>query len=165
MDYEEIDEGNAVQSIGRIVEIPMPFGTIAVQGGPYRAKPRGWPGIKLAKEIRSAYAVSLPVADYSVPDSDMPVEKALLATITLAAAGSPIYVGCMGGIGRTGLFLALLRKVSARSTRKFWSWQSHEDPVAWVRKNYHAHACETEEQVKYVHEFDTTWLERIVKMM
>jgi protein-tyrosine phosphatase len=69
---------------------------------------------------------------------DAGLEKAVQA-ITL---GYPLYVGCMGGKGRTGLFLAVLAK----------AW-GIKNPVEYVRANYYPHAVETKEQYAYVTNF------------
>ena len=51
-------------------------------------------------------------------------------------------MGCMGGIGRTGLMLSLLAKAFGV-----------EDPVAYVRKHYYSHAVETKEQRQFIADF------------
>ena len=51
-------------------------------------------------------------------------------------------VGCMGGIGRTGLMLALLAKSFGE-----------EDPVRYVRATYYSHAVETAAQKQFIAEF------------
>jgi protein-tyrosine phosphatase len=67
----------------------------------------------------------------------------LEATINYILEGKPVYAGCMGGIGRTGLLLALVLK----------AW-GDEAPVATVRKQYYPHAVETSEQMRYIKEFE-----------
>ena len=55
----------------------------------------------------------------------------------------------MGGIGRTGLFLAALAKLSGE-----------KDPVAYVRKHYMPHAVETQQQqdfIKNLKVWDLRW--------
>lgn len=160
-------EPETVQSSGRIVTFDFPFGTVVLHAGPYRNIPRGFAGIKLAEEISKECAVHLPIRDFSVPEYSAQVENALIATIALGRAGSPLYAGCMGGMGRTGLFLALLQKVAQRSSWTLWQRLTERptDPVVWVRKHYHPNACETREQVAYVHAFNTQRVERVVKRM
>lgn len=168
MDTFRLDIDAPVQSIGRgYITLDFPFGKFEVWAGRYADKPHGFAGIKVASEINKECAVALDIPDFSVPVYPAEVERALVATIALGAAGSPVYVGCMGGQGRTGLFLALLRKVSERSCRGVWQWltEKPDDPVAWVRENYLVHACETREQAEYVHQFNTYRVERIVKRM
>ena len=66
-----------------------------------------------------------------------------------ALDGKEVYVGCMGGWGRTGLFLALLAKVCGEET-----------PILYVRTHYTPRAVETREQQEYVDNFDVGALRR-----
>lgn len=112
-----------------------------VAGGPYMAKPEGYVGVKMAKEINLPCAVSIPTADFSVPDPKL-MAKGLDEAVNRILLGQPLYVGCMGGIGRTGLFLAILAKAF-----------DVKNPVRFVRENYLSHAVETPQQMKYVTDF------------
>ena len=58
-------------------------------------------------------------------------------------------VGCLGGQGRTGLFLALLAKV--------WGIA---DPVKYVRRVYLRRAVETRDQEEWVADFEASGLRR-----
>lgn len=93
--------------------------------------------------------VHLPIHDFDVPKDRTMVLFALKDTLQAALAGKQVYVGCMGGWGRTGLFLALIAKAVGE-----------EDPVTFVRKNYTPHAVETPEQKGYVATFDVTPIQR-----
>ena len=97
------------------------------------------------------YNVHLPIHDFSVPSPDQQdeVELALRETLEALLEGKTVYVGCMGGWGRTGLFLALLAKVCGV-----------EHPVTYVRENYSPRAVETTKQHSYVMEFDVSGLQR-----
>jgi len=109
-----------------------------VYGGPYLNRPTSMVGVKMAMEIHAACDVDVPTMDFNVPP--LPVLfQGLEQTIPHLVAGKPIYVGCYGGIGRTGLFLAALAKL--------WG---EKDPVAYVRAHYLAHAVETEAQQGYI---------------
>jgi len=111
-------------------------------GGPYLKIPRGMTGVKMAAEINAPCEVNIPTKDFNVPAlKDM--QEGLLATITYILEGEPVYAGCFGGIGRTGLIMALVMK----------AW-GDEDPVTSVRTQYYAHAVETEQQMKYVQDFE-----------
>jgi len=70
-------------------------------------------------------------------------------TLRAGLAGEKIYIGCMGGWGRTGLFMALLAKATGIS-----------DPVAFIREYYTPHAVETKEQQDYVANFDVSPIQR-----
>lgn len=131
-----------------ISSMPLNFAgrQIHVFGGPYLERPAGMIGVKLAKEITAPCDIDLPISDFSVPN---PVEAhvTLLATIECLSKGDKVYVGCMGGLGRTGLFMAILAKASGIS-----------EPVKHVRRHYNSHAVETAEQCRYVAEFSVTSL-------
>jgi protein-tyrosine phosphatase len=119
---------------------------VSVFGGPYVHRPTHMTGIKLAVEINLPCDIDLPIVDYSVPDVAA-TKRVLLQTIKRLSKGETLYAGCWGGMGRTGLFLALLAKVAGVS-----------DPVSYVRSSYHPHAVETPEQKKYVADFPVFWL-------
>lgn len=118
-----------------------------VIGGPYRNKPTEHLGVKMAAEINAPCFVSVPTRDFSTPRRE-DVEAAVRKLFLPLALGEPIYVGCMGGIGRTGLFLAILTKVFEPSV----------DPVVYVRRYYLSHAVETSEQREWVSRFDVSQL-------
>ena len=105
---------------------------INVYGGPYVQRPSYMTGVKLAEEVNEPCDIDLPTRDYSVPDVKM-ARRALIQTIKRLAKGETIYAGCWAGVGRTGLFLALLSKAAGVS-----------DPVGYVRATYNAHAVETD---------------------
>lgn len=84
----------------------------------------------------------LEVLDYHTPQRVEHVEEAIVESYRAALNGRDVYVHCLGGIGRTGLFLACMAKVAGV-----------EHPVVFTRITYHPHACETEEQEKWVAEF------------
>lgn len=141
----------------------MPFGFYDIVAGPYGEKPVVYPGVKLAAELDDPCAIDLPIKDFSVPDPKA-LERALYATMVLMWSGATPYVGCMGGKGRTGVFLGVLAKVALRSTRSAWRLL-YPDPVKWIRERYRSEACETSEQQEYVRKFDTRWLEHAAKML
>ena len=107
-----------------------------VLGGPFMECPSNMKGVKMAREIKQACAVDIPTDDFKTPDRKV-LYRGLSKAIDLMLAGEPLYVGCMGGKGRTGLFMAVLAK--AFGVKK---------PVEFVRANYYAHAVETPEQMQ-----------------
>lgn len=143
--------------------IPFSFGPLqtTVFGGPYRkfSPDRRLVGVKMAAEINMDCDVDIPTEDYSVPDhTDM--VNGLCAALSFVAAGNDLYVGCMGGIGRTGLFLGCMTKVLMDFETSYPELVLVEkvairDPVAFVRKHYKGSAIETDEQRSYVRNFDT----------
>lgn len=108
-------------------------------GGSYYAKPERMPGVKMAAEIDLPARVSIPTEDFNVPDW-MDMEAGLIAVGRMAVMREgPVYVGCMGGVGRTGLFMAM-----------FAAMCGEQDPVGFVRKHYMRSAVETEQQRKWI---------------
>lgn len=143
--------------------INVTLGTLSttVYGGRFRdfdTSERRLVGIKMAVEIDHDHHISIPTADYSVP-----TQKAMQHGIALALyaieQGNDLYVGCMGGIGRTGLFMGCMLKLVNDY------YQRETDPVLMVRKGYKAHAIETPEQMYFVRNFDTTELLVLVKKL
>lgn len=118
--------------------------TYQLHGGPYRNKPDDMLGVKMAKEINLPYEVSIPTRDFDVPKlSDL--NKGIEQVLQLIAKGKSLYVGCAGGIGRTGLLFAILSKLFGSST-----------PIKDVREGYNPHAVETEDQKGIVNDFTPT---------
>lgn len=126
--------------------MPLPFGCSKrrVYAGPYLAKPAQTFGVKVAAEIDSPSDLWVPIRDFGVPRSDMydQVLFSLLFSLEKIARGRQVYVGCRGGIGRTGMYLALLAK-----------FMGIYDPVGYVRHYYLKGAVETVEQESYVARF------------
>lgn len=125
-----------------------------ITGGPYRYKPPNRMGVKMAVEVNLSCDVDVPTKDFDVP-SVIDLKVGLIKALMLLHEGKQLYVGCMGGIGRTGLFLAALAKVSYEYERYGWGrflrWDHRvHDPVAYVRKHYYSHAVETKEQKDYI---------------
>jgi len=116
--------------------------TMHIYGGPYFNRPPEMYGVNMAAEIDHPADVRVETKDFCVPSQDL-MYTALSKAITASFKDKKsIYAGCMGGIGRTGLFMALMAKVFGE-----------ECPVEFVRANYKAHAVETIEQKTYVKTF------------
>lgn len=141
--------------------IPVNLGLIQgyVFGGRFRdyiPGTRRLVGVKMAAEISHPHDISIPTEDFSVPDvSDM--KQGLMEALEHLSQGRDIYVGCMGGIGRTGLFMGVMAKLLDDYNRETEPLTYvRMDPVAYVRQNYISHAIETREQQDYVRTFDTS---------
>lgn len=106
---------------------------------------RGDLTIKLAPEVQDDSVVTVKIEDFGIPADDQQVRIALLAAADTLSNGGNVYVGCLGGIGRTGTFLSILGYMFARRTTK--------NPVAWVRANYLNHAVERPSQEAYIDRF------------
>lgn len=128
---------------------------IVVFGGPYRdySPVNNVIGVKMAAEIRKPCLVDIPTDDFSVPEHENMV-AGMIKSLQYVRAGNSLYVGCMGGVGRTGLFMGVLAKVAIDANNG--RYEGYVDPVAYVRNNYKSHAIETMEQMKFVREFDTS---------
>jgi hypothetical protein len=133
---------------------PLKLGTIQANlvGGPYRNKPKDFYGIKMAEEINADCVISVPTRDFSVPDTGRLI-AGLYCGISLAQQQVPIWVGCLGGVGRTGLYFAALAKVMARY-QKLTKKKVTIDPVAYTREHYYSHAVEIAEQKKWVEDLN-----------
>ena len=102
------------------------------------------------KEIHDA-SMHIPIRDFSVPTDEMRglVESAVLTGMLASLHGESVGVGCMGGIGRTGLIMAIAAKAAGV-----------KDPISYVRANFKSHAVETKQQEEYVRNFDTSEITR-----
>lgn len=125
-----------------------------VTGGPFMDCPSTMQGVKMAAEIKRECAVDIPTVDYKTPDR-LKLYRGLGKALDLMLAGEPVYVGCMGGKGRTGLFLAVLAKAFGI-----------KQPVEFVREHYYKHAVETPEQYAFVKAFlPTPTMRRKIKRL
>lgn len=142
------------------INLPKEYGggfSFKVYGGPYSNVPKHAYGVSVRAEHMQSlpFDIWIPIVDFGVPSSNQEgsIREALRKIYIYALGGEAVYIGCMGGIGRTGLFMALLAKVAGE-----------KDPVAYVRSTYSIHAVETDDQQKYVNDFDVsslqTWLKR-----
>lgn len=119
---------------------------VVIHGGPFVQKPTGFQGICLLEKDMPAQDgttnVHLPIRDFATPTVDQAVEAALLA-VAYALEHRPVYVGCMGGKGRTGLVLGVIAALCGVRT-----------PVEYVRKTFSVHAIETKQQESFVNSLD-----------
>jgi protein-tyrosine phosphatase len=118
-----------------------------VFGGPYREIAAlqdlevSTARICLAREINESATCKVPTQDFDTPPSEQVMKYALVVAVQAIADGYDVYAGCMGGVGRTGTFFALLVAALRPKTK---------DPVAHVRANYNSHAVETSKQHMWV---------------
>lgn len=83
-----------------------------------------------------------PIRDFSVPENPNELRNVLLEVHDYACHNKLVYIGCMGGLGRTGLVLACLLKLHGMY-----------NPVQIVRTAYNPKAVETTDQMRFVEEF------------
>lgn len=122
--------------------IPMGNGKHIFGGSFFDAPPPGQNGlmtINLMAEANLPCDARFPIKDYSVPSNQEQLAKLFEQMLE---SGKDVYVGCHGGIGRTGLFMASLLR-----------YLGHEDPIGEVRRLHHPHAVETQEQADFVLNF------------
>lgn len=130
-----------------IMKLPLARGRYyVVIGGPYRSRTKGTVGVKMAVEIKDPCEISIPTRDFSTP-SVGDVDAGLRQAVSRLMDGEQLYVGCMGGYGRTGLFLSILAK----------AFKVSNDPVAYVRAVYSPRAVETGEQERFVASYAVPW--------
>jgi protein-tyrosine phosphatase len=124
------------------LRLPLPGGKYyEVVGGPSIENPHTHVFVKMAKEINIPCDINIPTQDFKTPPK-VQMNQGVRDAIHHIVAGRKLYVGCMAGRGRTGLFLAVLAKA--------WGIRN---PVEYVREHYYAHAVETDEQYDYVMNF------------
>lgn len=127
-------------------------------GGPYKAKPMKMLGIKMAAEIQASHSVSVPTEDFNVPTLE-DLTTGIVSGLMLLRQSSELYVGCMGGIGRTGLYLAAIRKVQL-AVEFGWTKKTldqdrlGQQAIIQVRAEYLPSAVETKQQQEYIRKLD-----------
>ena len=119
---------------------------VRVTGGRFSALPDGAFGLCLdAGDSRAAEAaLRLDIADFGVPDEA--ALRAVLARLLAEMRARPdgaFHIGCRAGLGRTGLVLACLARMTG----------VEGDVVAWVRAHYDPRAVETEAQEEFARRF------------
>lgn len=139
------------------MKLPMLWGSyFTVYGGQYVKRPKNMFGVKMAVEIREPFDVEVPVVDFRVPTVRQ-MQEGLFLTTKAVLARKQVYIGCMGGIGRTGLMMAALAKAFGV-----------QDPLVYTRQQYYSHAVETFQQVDFIRDLDipdeVTWAIRRAKL-
>lgn len=125
----------------KILPIFLPGDKMAyVMAGPTRELPDGYKLIRCAKEIpvdpeRVAFDVS--TLDFAPFDDDT-IRSSLPDIIQALERGDRLYVGCMGGTGRTGTMLGIIAAQHPAMTGL--------DAFKYIRAIYKSGAIETEEQ-------------------
>lgn len=137
--------------------LPFKAGVIrgSIYGGPFKSYEQGTRrlvGVKMAKEIKHPHEIDIPVVDYGIPEESV-MQMGLLRALAELERGNDIYAGCMGGVGRTGLFIGCMSKVLI--DYHAGAYMGEIDPVKLTRKVFKGHAIETPEQEAFVLGFDT----------
>lgn len=124
-----------------LIEFTWAGKTHQLFGGPYVCKPDEMVGIKMAVEIDKPCMIDVPTRDFDVPN-ERTLKEGIAKALVYAENGHTLYVGCRGGIGRTGLFMAALAKTVGI-----------EAPIQYVRSHYKSHAVETLQQMQYIDKY------------
>jgi protein-tyrosine phosphatase len=127
-------------------KMPFKLGRLdtVVVGGPFRnfeefSDLHPAVGVLMAEELAHLdHTIFVPTRDFSTPRVK-DFRRGLMMGLAQIAQGRMIYVGCMGGIGRTGLYLAGLAKIMGA-----------KDPVGYVRSHYLPSAVETTDQQAFI---------------
>lgn len=148
-------------SLNPALPVFLPNLDVLVYGGPYTVVTEVLPVdlhyVNMAKELGHLTSDSfVPTQDFSTPDPK-DLRRALMQSIARAYQGTDIAVGCMGGIGRTGLFMAAMVKISVEAGF------TTENPIQYVRNNYNSHAVETHQQEKYIRDLNVSDIAKWVK--
>ena len=148
---------------GKIYRGPMPFGAYdpenwilehAIQAGVsvvVDLVPDSEALGKTGKELRRLYqergleVIYLPISDFEAP-ADGELDAALQTALDYAALGKNILVHCNAGYGRTGTFLACLRRLQMGL--------DGVQAVRWVRQ-FIPPALENEQQLAFVSRYNT----------
>lgn len=129
----------------RYVPIPLASGKIGhIMAGPTREMPDGYQLVRCAKEIPvpgARIAFDVGTEDFSTFNETKLADN-VPGILHALEAGERLYVGCMGGVGRTGTLLALLV-----AQNPFFTGQT---AIAYIRQVYVSHAVETAEQERQV---------------
>lgn len=125
-----------------VLQGPLKRSFFVVGGGSITCAPQGVYTVGLAEEIYDIDVdYKIPIQDFDIPSPEL-LDVSLPIVMEPILKGIPVYFGCRGGRGRTGLLLSLIAK----------AW-GIERPVDYVRKNYYYHAVETVRQFNFVEEY------------
>jgi protein-tyrosine phosphatase len=109
--------------------------------------------VNLMKEHPLPCTYHLPIMDFSVPDDKAKLNEAIINIIQeMIEKKNTVYMGCFGGVGRTGLVLACIAKSLGI-----------ENPISYVRENYSPRSVETDEQSQFVLDFNPSVVQNWLK--
>jgi protein-tyrosine phosphatase len=148
---------------GRIVRSVMPFsdfdraaevwpayqklniGTVVVLAGAEECWERSGRDLVQFYRNQGLKVIPVPIPDHGPPPDPQGLAAAVHKTLDAARQGSNVAIHCYAGIGRTGIFAALLARESLGLKA--------EEAIAWVRSRIPG-ALETPGQQKFVMSLD-----------
>lgn len=132
----------------KTIPIFLPGDKVAwVMAGPTRELPDDRKLVRCAAEIKvdpDRVAFDVSTGDFK-PFDENKLDLVLPNIMKALSEGERLYVGCMGGTGRTGTLLAILAGQHPGMTGG--------EAITYIRQVYRAHAVETSEQEGQVWEF------------
>ena len=94
--------------------------------------------------------IRLPIEDMFIPNDTEDFNSCVEFAKYYLSEGKKIHVGCIGGAGRTGMFLSAL--VQASMGDKLIDEDGNKiSAIDYVRENYYKHAVETIPQILFLH--------------
>lgn len=129
----------------KVIPIFLPDDQVSwIMAGPTRELPDNRKLVRCAEEIPTSadrVAIDIATKDFH-PFDDSILEQEIPKIVQRLMLGEQLYVGCMGGIGRTGTVLSILAAQHPNFTAA--------EAIAYIRSIYHPHACETIAQERQV---------------
>jgi atypical dual specificity phosphatase len=147
---------------GKVFRSPMPFSPYDVSGNILRkylenkinavvilTEPHEYI-FQVGRDLPAYYqnegfeVIQLPIQDFGVPQGKKRLREVIKRVILLANQSKNIAIHCMGGLGRTGIFLACMAKQQ-------FGFQGSES-IVWVRR-FIPGAIEKKEQETFVMDY------------
>jgi len=97
--------------------------------------PDSWPW-----QAKPVTQILFPISDGTAPESADDFHNLVTWVVQALEGGRSVHAGCVGGHGRTGLFLAALAAFMGQG----------DETVGYVRENYCSKAVESEAQVAFL---------------
>lgn len=105
---------------------------------------KGWSPSEMSMPWTPGIEFCYPITDGCAPGNPKNFKKLVHWVSDRLVEGDKVFVGCIGGHGRTGTFLSAL--VATLATDKLIK----HDPIKYVRDNYCSKAVESETQVAFL---------------
>lgn len=130
---------------------PLKIGDLQIMGGSCYSPQKGPYDIEIGfdRGMKTPNAllpwetqfVRLPIPDQKVPPVFEDFDRLVDWTIERMKAGKSVHCGCIGGHGRTGLFLSVL----------YFKMTGDQNSTAYLRQHYCKKAVESQSQIDWLH--------------